>query len=206
MNFTSLMTDPQNRVLGELHERDARERQAGLREPESLMALAPTVARLLYLLAVQKRAKTLVEFGTSHGYSTIHLAAAAERTGGHVFTVDAVPEKTAWATANVRAAGLAHRVSFTTADGAEFVRSLPRPADFVLVDYAATAFLPAFAGLRGRTADGCLIFIDGGPDGYWDAGDGRELKALLEDDPDFLVALLPMHKEQLLAVKVPQTG
>lgn len=201
MDLAEAFTPAQSRILAGLHERDARERREGIRQPESLMAVSAAVAQLLYLLVVQKRAQTIVEFGTSHGYSTIHLAAAAERTGGQVLTVDALPEKTGRAARNLRDAGLAHRVTLITADGAEFARELPAPADFVLVDYSVDAFLPAFRELRTRTADGCLIFVDGGPDGYWERGGGRELKGLLDADPDFLVSVLPMHKDQLLAVK-----
>ena len=203
MNLHSLLTPRQRRVLQALGDRDAQERRAGIRERESVMAVSPAVGELLYLLAVRQRAGTIVELGTSHGYSTIHLAAAAERTGGHVFTVDAMPEKTRWAAANLREAGLAHRVTFSTADGADFVRTLPDAADLVLVDYSAPAFLPAFAALRVKLAPGCLVFVDGGPDGYWETGAGRELKTLLDDDPEMLVCVLPMQKDQLMAVRVP---
>lgn len=82
-------------MLDDLRQRDSRERREGNREALSLEALAPGVAQPLYLLILKKGAKTIVEFGTSHWYSTIHLAAAADRTGGHVYTVNSMPEKTA---------------------------------------------------------------------------------------------------------------
>jgi predicted O-methyltransferase YrrM len=40
------------------------------------MPVTPDVGRLLYVLARNRRAKTIVEFGTSFGISGIHLAAA----------------------------------------------------------------------------------------------------------------------------------
>ena len=202
MKFSGIFTDAQNQVLAALHRRDNQERQAGIREPLSLKAVAPSVARLLYLLIIEKSAQIIVEFGTSHGYSTIHLAAAAERTGGHVHTVDAMPEKTAFATSNLRDAGLLHRVTLTTADGADFAGSLPGAIDFILVDYGVPAFVPAFKVLRDRTANGCLIFIDGGAHGYWDGDAARGFRELLEEDPCFLVSILPMHKDQLIAVRI----
>jgi predicted O-methyltransferase YrrM len=202
VKFPAVFTAAQKEVLADLHERDRQERRDGIRDARSLMSLAPEVAQLLHLLILQKGAKTIVEFGTSHGYSTIHLAAAADRTDGHVYSVDAMPEKTAFAAANLEAAGLSHRVSLATSDGAEFVGALPQGVDFVLVDYGIPEFEPAFAGLRARLAPGCLFFIDGGPEGYWESDAARSFKTLLEDDPSFLVSILPMHKDQLVAVRL----
>ena len=96
MKFPSVFTASQIDVLADLHERDSQERREGIREALSLKALAPAVAQLLYLLILQKGARTIVEFGTSHGYSTIHLAAAADRTDGYVYSVDEMPEKNAF--------------------------------------------------------------------------------------------------------------
>ena len=202
MKFPNVFTASQIDILADLQQRDMRERQEGIREAVSLKALAPSVAQLLYLLILQKDAKTIVEFGTSHGYSTIHLAAAADRTDGHVYTVDAIPEKIAFAKENLESVGLLHRVTLFPSDGTDFVASLPDGIDFVLVDYGVPAFAPAFDILRDRIAPGCFIFIDGGPEGYWESGAARGFKALLDDDPAFLISILPMHKDQLIAVRV----
>jgi predicted O-methyltransferase YrrM len=121
VKFPSLFTPAQIGVLADLHERDSRERREGIREESSLKALAPSVAQFLYLLIVQKSARTIVEFGTSHGYSTIHLAAAADKTDGRVYSVDVIPEKTASASDNLEAAGLLHRVTLAACNGSPTV-------------------------------------------------------------------------------------
>ena len=115
-----------------------------------------------------------------------------------------MPEKAALAGSNLTAAGLEHRVSLTVADGSDFVRSLPDGIDLVLVDYGIPAFTPAFAALRDRMAPGCLLFVDGGPPDYWSTGAGASFRALLEEDPSFVVSILPMHRDELIAVRVPQ--
>jgi lincosamide nucleotidyltransferase A/C/D/E len=204
-NFPGVFTSAQARILSALHERDSQERREGRRDAHSLKALAPAVAQLLYLLILAKGARNIVEFGTSHGYSTIHLAAAAARTGGHVHTVDALVAKTELATANLRTADLLPFVNLATCDGADFVKSLVGEVDFVLVDYGIPAFAPAFAGLADLMAPGCVVFVDGGPEGYWDSGEPRDFKMLLEKDPSFVISMLPMHKEQLIAVRVADT-
>ena len=116
---------------------------------------------ILCLTAVHQRARTLVEFGTSHGYSTLHLAAAAQHTGGRVFTLDQVPEKTAAAQGNLRAAGLDHLVECHTSTGDVFISALPDCVDFVFVDFGLQAFAPMFDMLESRLAPGAFLFVDG---------------------------------------------
>jgi predicted O-methyltransferase YrrM len=193
-------------VVEALRTRDQQERGAGARTEGSLRALAPQVAELLYFLVVLRSARLIVEFGTSHGYSTIHLAAAAERTDGHVHSVDVMAQKTAEARANLEKVGLLHRVTLATADGIEVAAGLPDAIDLVLVDYGLEAFMPAFDHVRKRLAPGCLLFVDGGPEGYWEAGAARDFRALLERDTSFLVLGLPMHKEELLAAYLPDAA
>jgi predicted O-methyltransferase YrrM len=203
MRFPETLTAAQVEVVEDLRKRDGKERAAGIRNDSSLKAIAPAVAELLYFLVVSRQAQVMVEFGTSHGYSTIHLAAAAERTDGHVHSVDIMPEKAAQARANLEKAELLHRVTLAVADGVEFAAQLPDAVDLVLVDYGVEAFAPAFDDLRRRMAPGCLVFVDGGPAGYWDAGPARQFRCRLEEDPSFLVVGLPMHREELLAVYLP---
>jgi len=202
MRVPGVFNAAQREVLASLEQRDRQERSVGDRGASSLKAVAPEVGELLYLLVVQKRATTLVEFGTSHGYSTLYLAAAAAQTGGHVHSVDVMPEKTAFATSNLEAAGLGERVTLVTSDGSDFAATLPNAVDFVLVDYPIPAFVPAFPSLRQRMVSGCFLFVDGGPDGYWEQDAVRPFRNLLDEDPAFVTSILPMNKEQLIAVRI----
>ena len=90
MQIENLFTPEQQALVAGLHRRDQQERQAGSTDPLRLRAVSSQVAHYLCLTAIQQQARTLVEFGTSHGYSTLHLAAAAQRTGGRVFSLEAV--------------------------------------------------------------------------------------------------------------------
>lgn len=205
MNFPSVFTPSQSRVLEALHRQDRQEREACVRVDMSLKAVARSVAELLYVLVIQKNAQRIVEFGTSHGYSTIHLAAAAAKTGGRVYSVDSMPEKTKIAAAHLDAAGLRDTVTLATADAAAFASVLPRDIDFALVDIPIAGFMPALEDVLDRLAPGALLFVDGGPDGYWDSEPARPFMQRLEDASDFVVARLPMEKQQILAVKLDAT-
>jgi predicted O-methyltransferase YrrM len=81
------------------------------------MAIKPEFGKLLYMLAVARSATHIVEFGTSFGVSTIHLAAALRDTSGtssagagKLITTEFEPAKVAQARLNLEEAGLADLV------------------------------------------------------------------------------------------------
>ena len=154
MHIEDLFTPAQRVLVAHLHSCDQEERRAGSTDPLRLKAASPEVAHYLCLTAVHQRARTLVEFGTSHGYSTLHLAVAAQHTGGRVFTLDQMPEKTAAARGNLRAAGLDHLVACHTSTGDVFIAALPECVDFVFVDFGLHAFAQMFDMLESRLAPG----------------------------------------------------
>jgi predicted O-methyltransferase YrrM len=176
MHLPDLFSPAQLQLLDDLKARDLEERQSGSIAPLRLRALRQGVAEFLCMMVLQTRARLVAEFGTSAGYSTIHLATAAQRMGGRVFTVDKVPEKTAWARRNLEAAGLSEVVEFFTGDGVEFAGTLPSPLDLVLVDYGIPAFLPALNTVKAKLHPGGLMFVDG-----W----GAEEEGRWETDPDY---------------------
>jgi predicted O-methyltransferase YrrM len=106
------------------------------RAKELYMAVSPETARLLYMLGRATRARGIVEFGTSFGISTIHLAAALrDNGGGRLVGTELEPNKVAQARANLEAAGLADLVDVREGDALETLgRDLPETIDLVLLD------------------------------------------------------------------------
>jgi len=90
--------------------------------------------QLLNLLVRATRAQSVLELGTSHGYSTIWISLALEETGGKLITVELLAERTALAKEHLAAAGLAHRVVFKQGDAHEIVPTLDGPFDFIFCD------------------------------------------------------------------------
>lgn len=206
MHLPDLFSPGQRQILQDLKARDLAERQAGSTDPMRMKALRQGVAEFLAMMVLQTRARLVAEFGTSAGYSTIHLAAAAQRTGGRVFTVDRLPEKTAWARRNLAAAGLVEVVEFSTGDGVEFAAALPSPLDLVLVDYGIPAFLPALDTVKAKLRPGGLVFVDGWgveEEGRWETDpDYRAFKENLGSDAGFAAWRMELEgKVHLLLVK-----
>ena len=80
-------------VMRSLEARDAADRVDGTPQAERLRAISPEVGAFLRLLVEATAARTIVEVGTSSGYSSLWLALGAGRTGGHVTTFDVDPAK-----------------------------------------------------------------------------------------------------------------
>lgn len=111
-------------------EHDARETQ----HSRKMLNLEPDTARLVYILARSNRAKNILEIGTSNGYSTIWLAAAAAETDGRVTSIEQSAEKQAMARENLRRAGLLEFAELRLGKAAAVVRELAGPFDLVFVD------------------------------------------------------------------------
>ena len=97
------------------------------------MAIGWEFGKLLYGLAHSIRAKTIVEFGTSFGISTIFLASAIRDNGvGQVITTDFEPAKVERARENLAAAGVEEWVELRIGDARETLSDSPRDIDMVL--------------------------------------------------------------------------
>jgi predicted O-methyltransferase YrrM len=126
------------------------------------LAVSRETATLLYVLARSSRAKTIVEFGTSFGVSTLHLAAALrDNGGGRLIGSEFEPTKVAQARANIVAAGVGDLVEIRAGDALKTLASdLPEPIDLVLLDGAKGLYLKVLSLLEPRLRAGTLVVAD----------------------------------------------
>ena len=117
---------------------------------------------LLYMLARSVGAHTIVEFGTSFGISTLHLAAALrDNGGGRLITSEFEPSKAARARANLAAASLADLVEFREGDALQTLSvDLPDAIDLVLLDGAKALYPEVLSLVEDRLRPGALIVAD----------------------------------------------
>ena len=117
---------------------------------------------LLYMLARSTRARSIVEFGTSFGVSTLHLAAALrDNGGGRLITTEFEPSKAARARKNLEAGGVLDLVEIREGDALEtFARDLPETIDLVLLDGAKSLYPDILSMLESRLKSGALIVAD----------------------------------------------
>jgi predicted O-methyltransferase YrrM len=126
------------------------------------MAVSRETARLLYMLARANGSRSIVEFGTSFGVSTIHLAAALrDNGGGRLIGSELETEKAERARANLSAAGLADLVDVREGDALEtLARDLPETIDLVLLDGHKPLYSPILELVAPRLRTGSLVVAD----------------------------------------------
>jgi predicted O-methyltransferase YrrM len=126
------------------------------------LAVSRETGTLLYLLARSIRARTIVEFGTSFGLSTLHLAAALrDNGGGRLITSEFEPSKVARARANLAAGGLLDLVEIREGDALRTLGAdLPDSIDLLLLDGAKALYPEILALVESRLGPGALVVAD----------------------------------------------
>lgn len=118
--------------------------------------------RLLYMLARSSGARTIVEYGTSFGISTLHLAAALrDNGGGRLITTEFEPSKIARAQEHLAEGGLLDLVEIRVGDALQTLSTnLPESIDLVLLDGAKALFPDILNLVENKLKPGALIVAD----------------------------------------------
>jgi predicted O-methyltransferase YrrM len=126
------------------------------------LAVSRETGRLLYMLARGSRAKNIVEFGTSFGISTMHLAAALrDNGGGRLITSEFEPTKVARARENLKAGGLLDLVEIREGDALKTLSiDLPESIDLLLLDGAKSLYADILSLVESRLKPGAFIVAD----------------------------------------------
>ena len=117
---------------------------------------------LLYMLVRFGNARSIVEFGTSFGISTLHLAAAVrDNGGGRIITTEFEQSKIARAREHLEAGGLLDLVEIREGDALETLGcDLPETIDLVLLDGAKGLYNDILDRLESRLRPGALLLGD----------------------------------------------
>lgn len=163
------MDDRIEAVLAVYHERIREERSQPRDLPpggrdggqdQRMRAVGPHTGRLLNILARSLEAPTILELGTSFGYSGIWLAEAARASGGRLITMELHGYKSAHAREMSERAGLAEHVDFKVGDAVRMVGELPGKVDFVLVDLWKDLYVPCLEAFYPKLNPGAVIVAD----------------------------------------------
>lgn len=125
------------------------------------LAISAEVAKLLYVLAVARRPRTIVEFGASLGYSTIHLAAALRDAGrGRLITTELSAAKAGTAVVNLAQAGLGDVVELRVGDALDTLAGLDDDVDFLFLDGSNDLYRGVLELVAPRLVPGALVVAD----------------------------------------------
>lgn len=127
---------------------------------EAYIPVPPEVGRLLYILARANNCKSIVEFGTSFGISTIYLACAARDNGGRVITTELSASKARKASEHLEEAGVREYVEIREGDALETLREVSGKIDFALLDGWKKLYLPVLKVIEPKLRRGALVVAD----------------------------------------------
>lgn len=181
-----------------LEELDARDRQDGTPRPQRLRQIPPETGRFLALLAASVPEGTMIEIGTSAGYSTLWLALAGELLGRKIITFEVLPEKVALARETFRLAGVEHLVKLVEGDARQHLADFDRIA-FCFLDAEKEIYTGCYDAIVPRLVSGGLLVAD-------NAINHREtLQPMLDralSDPRIDALIVPIGKGELLCRKI----
>ena len=155
-------------VLAEYDARAEKERSAFSAPSPNMMAtrdqlllrVGPEAGQLINILAKGNAAKSILELGTSYGYSTVWLSEAARETGGKVTSLDLVSDKQVYAKSMLGKCGLVDYAEFISGDAVDILKRLKGPFDFVLVDLWKDLYVACFDLLYPKLAPGAILVAD----------------------------------------------
>jgi len=179
-------------------------KQSAQRDPQAYadfgFSIHPDQGELIYLLCRALRARRVVDFATSIGFSTLYFAAAMrDNGGGKVIGSEIVPQKIAAAQRHLEAAGLSDYVEIRAGDARETLRDLGGDVDFALIDgwpgdEGPTLALQVMQLIAPQMQGGAIVLNDNAEDDY--------LAWIRDPANGFRTMSLPLKGGTELSVKV----
>jgi predicted O-methyltransferase YrrM len=163
------MDEAFNLVLAEYEVRSAAEQrlmdsadpgQVRRRLNELLLPIGPDTGRLLNILIKAAKAQSILELGTSYGYSALWLADAAAATDGQVVSLELADYKAAYAREALGRAHLADRVNILVGSVLDTLPRLEGPFDFVLIDVWKDLYVPCLDLVYPKLSPGAFVVAD----------------------------------------------
>nr|WP_312508051.1 class I SAM-dependent methyltransferase [Pseudomonas luteola] len=163
------MDEKINTVLETYHARIHKEQSAPRELPpggrdggqdQRMRAVGPQTGQLINILAKSLETPTILEIGTSFGYSGIWLGEAARATGGRLITLELHEYKSLYAREMAEKAGLADYIDFQVGDAVQLIEALPGRVDFVLLDLWKNLYVPCLEAFYPKLNPGAIIVAD----------------------------------------------
>lgn len=126
------------------------------------LAISRETGKLLYMLARSSNVQSVIEFGTSFGISTLHLAAAVrDNGGGNIITCEFEPGKVALARNHFADAGVSDLIEIRVGDALHTLsRDLPASIDMLILDGAKAIYPEILTLVEPYLRAGALIVAD----------------------------------------------
>lgn len=182
------------RLLDDLYRASRAHDQATPERSDRFLNITPETGEFLRAIAVAMNAQTVLELGTSNGYSTIWLAQACAVTGGRVITVERHDWKRDHAATNLARAGLTGVVEHRSGEIRDLLADFP-VVDLLFLDSDRDEYVDWWPRLRRCVRAGGLIVVDNAES---HAAEIAPLRAAVERTPGYRSVLVPLGNGQLI--------
>lgn len=166
---------------------------------DRLLNITADTGQFLALLVKATRAKTILEIGTSNGYSTIWLADAVVTSAGRVITLEKSEKKAQMANENFRLAQLQQVIDMRVGPAEDSFKVFqPESFDFIFLDSNRSQYVGWWPQLLQLLKPGGLLVVDNA------ISHQNELKtftAVVAATPNVETSLVPVGKGELLIWK-----
>jgi len=125
-----------------------------------LLQVGEQVGEFLHTLVLSKPAVTILELGTSYGYSTLYLAHAAQQVDSRVISVELDDKKQSFAQKELQRAGVADCVDLKCGEVLDVIEGLAGQFDIVLIDIWKELYQPCLAAVLPKLNPSAIVVAD----------------------------------------------
>jgi len=191
--------DPLDALLAELERFGKANDGSTTERPRRMLNITRDTGEFLAVLVRATLARRVLEIGTSNGYSTLWLAAAACAIGGAVTTVELSDYKVGLATSNFARSGLARYIAVVHDDaGRVLCRSADGAFDLVFLDSERAEYPGWWGDLKRVLRPGGLLVVDNATS---HRAEMAPFVAQVSADASFVTSLVPVGNGEFLALK-----
>lgn len=152
--------------------------------------IEPESGQFLSMLIRAQQSKSILEIGTSTGYSTLWLAEAARQTQAMITTLEVDAKRVTQAKQYATEIDLADLINFKVIDAQVYLEAEQEIFDFILLDAERDAYVSYWPHLsRLLKAKGGLLVVD---NVISHAAEVEEFIALIQQDPRFIMSIVPI--------------
>ena len=160
--------------------------------------IEPDSAQFLSMLIRAQQAKSILEIGTSTGYSTLWLAEAAQATQAKVMTLEIDAKRSQQAQSYAQLFALDSCIEFWVGDAAQYLAQVMTTFDFILLDAEREHYVSYWKDLkRLLRKNGGVLIVD---NVISHKAEVKDFLNLIEKEADFMVTTLALGAGLLMVV------
>tara|TARA_R110002124_G_scaffold114588_1_gene270014 strand:+ start:642 stop:1232 length:591 start_codon:yes stop_codon:yes gene_type:complete len=186
-------------LLAELEQFGQQNDAAISERPRRMLNITRDTGEFLSVLVQATNAQRVLEIGTSNGYSTLWLAQAVQRVGGHVTTVELSEYKLEMAARNFERSGLFDVITQQRGEVGGLLESLDDACfDLLFLDSKRSDYVNWWPNIQRVLRKGGLLVVDNATS---HADEMADFMALVSADPDFTTCTVPVGNGEFLATR-----